>query len=159
MSPEIQLQNQQSLPVDEKRLRAAACAALSRRSRGVDVSLSIVLSDSDTLRRMNEAYREYPAASDILSFPAAALPAELRLDKQDLGDIIIAIDLVAQRCHERACSLPDVLCLLVVHAVLHLLGYDHDSPQGRARMWAAQSKVLKDLRIAPDLLQRYSPDA
>jgi probable rRNA maturation factor len=62
-----------------------------------------------------------------------------------LGDIVIAVPYSRRQAAALGRSLDDELRLLVVHGVLHLLGYDHASPEEEARMWARQDEILAEL--------------
>jgi probable rRNA maturation factor len=59
-----------------------------------------------------------------------------------LGDIVIAVPYSQRQAQELGRSLRDELRLLIVHGVLHLLGYDHATPDDEARMWARQDEIL-----------------
>ncbi len=146
----IDLQNDLQYPVSASRLEEAAQAALSRwREEG---ALSIVITDDDTIMTLNQQYRGINTPTDVLSFPADAPPVTLPGEPVYLGDVLIAFPYAADQAAREGHPLDDSLALLVVHGTLHLLGYDHNTPQNRAVMWAAQDEVLRMLHIATDLV-------
>ncbi len=79
----------------------------------------------------------------MLSFPSDEVDPEL--EAPYLGDIIISVQLAARQAEAEGHSFEDEMCLLAVHGVLHLLGYDHDDRDGKERMWTAQAEILTGL--------------
>jgi probable rRNA maturation factor len=121
----VLVSNRQDLPVDQAGLAALAeRVLLAEGLTGGELSLSFV--DLEEMSGLHERYAEEPGPTDVLSFPMD--------DEGLLGDVVV--------CPAEAVrSNPDLsaeLRLLVVHGVLHLLGYDHQSDQDRAAMWAKQ---------------------
>lgn len=156
MGAKIQLQNLQDSPLDAVRLQMAAQTALDQADEKSCASLSIIVTDSDTVHEYNRQHRQIDAATDVLSFAALPLPDPIDADPAYLGDIVIAYDYVAAHSKARGCCLSDTLCLLVVHGALHLLGHDHDSAESRERMWGLQAATLKSLGINPTLVDEYA---
>jgi probable rRNA maturation factor len=112
--------------------------------------------DDAYMRSLNQTYRGIDAPTDVLSFanhdaapagaPDLALPPELAAEMAAyLGELFIAYPYTAAQAARYAVSVADELCLLTVHGVLHLLGYDHDTAAAEQRMWAAQDAVLAAL--------------
>jgi probable rRNA maturation factor len=130
----VLVSNRQEVPVDEDGLAALARDTLA--AEGLDaVELSLSFVDEAEIEELHVRFMDEPGPTDVLSFP---------LDPDDvdeggirvLGDVVIA-PAVAARNH------PDPeqeLRLLVVHGVLHLLGYDHEDDGERAEMWARQER-------------------
>jgi probable rRNA maturation factor len=158
----INLQNEQNFQVDSARLQAAAQAVIERHEIDQASSLSIVISTNEAVHALNLQHRSVDAPTDVLSFPADPLPAELLEEMEDegaeppyLGDLVIAYPYASQQAASLKHNLNDSLALLVVHGTLHLLGYDHDTPENRAEMWEEQAAVLEllgiDTSIVPSL--------
>jgi probable rRNA maturation factor len=129
--------------------RTALRLAASPPTQSGDVAITIT--DADTVQTLNAQYRGIDAPTDVLSFENAPDP-DFPVAETDLvdylGDIIIAYP-VAQKQAERAGHTPlDELQLLTVHGILHLLGFDHDTPANKAAMWQAQSQILAALGLA-----------
>jgi probable rRNA maturation factor len=109
-------------------IRRAALAALA--AAGVeDGHLAVALVGEDEIRRLNRAFRGRDRPTDVLAFPVdeAGVPAGPR----ELGDVVICIDYT------------ESLIETVVHGVLHLCGYDHETDDGE--MLALQARVLERL--------------
>jgi probable rRNA maturation factor len=111
-----------------------------------------VVTDDDSVASLNRQYRNVDAPTDVLSFPAAAPPVELQDEPRYLGDLVIAYPYASAQAAREGHAFNDSLALLVVHGTLHLLGYDHDTQEHRAEMWAAQEQVLKALHIPVDMV-------
>ena len=107
--------------------------------------ITIVLTDDTQLHELNRDYLGVDAPTDVLSFPASELDPET--GSTYLGDILISIPRAAQQAQAAGHPIEAEVQLLVVHGVLHLLGYDHAEADEKARMWAEQSKVLERLGL------------
>lgn len=133
-----------------------ACGQTSR-------AISIQVVDDAIVQNHNRIYRGQDAPTDVLSFaiqegpslqaePPEDLAAELATD---LGDLLLAFPYAARQARRFGHSLAAELQLLVVHGTLHLLGFDHDSEDGRAAMWRKQTQVLAGL-TCEDLSSRIT---
>lgn len=123
----------------------AATAAVAAAPPGEGVcEVTIVLTDDAEVRALNRTWRGKDAATNVLSFPASAQPAEPR----PLGDVVLALETVQREAEEAGLALADHVCHLVVHGVLHLLGFDHTNDEEAALMEATESRVLASLGIA-----------
>ncbi|MBX7213456.1 MAG: rRNA maturation RNase YbeY [Thermoflexales bacterium] len=140
--------------------RAAFAAGLRRLDGKVPVpgeySLTVRLSDDAELQVLNLRYRKLDKPTDVLSFGGAGwedgalAPAQIGLTDAELrylGDLVISMDRCAAQAERAAHSFEAELSLLVVHGVLHLLGYDHESRSSKTAMWTAQQKALGDLDL------------
>jgi len=107
--------------------------------------ITIVLTDDAQLHELNRDYLGVDAPTDVLSFPASELDPET--GSTYLGDILISIPRAVQQAQAAGHPIEAEVQLLVVHGVLHLLGYDHAEADEKARMWAEQSKVLERLGL------------
>lgn len=133
-------------PQDEQFQVWAEAALVDRKG---DCSLAIRIVDEDAARQFNRDYRNKDHATNVLSFPAElpdGLPAELR-DSQ-LGDLLICADVVAREAGEQGKAEHDHWAHLVVHGVLHLLGYDHQADDEAEEMEALETDILAGLGIA-----------
>lgn len=142
-------------PVAAARLIAAAETTLRLQNAPPDAALTIVITDDETVAGLNRRHRGVDTPTDVLSFPADAPPVEIPDEPPYLGDLIIAHPYAAAQAAREGHDLDDSLALLVVHGTLHLFGFDHDSEEKRAAMWAAQAQALQTLQIPlsmiPDL--------
>ncbi len=124
--------------------RRAARAALAAAEAGTG-EVAVVLSDDATVRRLNRDYRRKDKPTNVLSFPLGDVKtAECRL----LGDVILARETVLAEAAAQGKRAGDHLSHLVVHGVLHLLGFDHEKDAEARRMEALERRILAGLGIA-----------
>jgi rRNA maturation RNase YbeY len=117
--------------------------------------LSLSLVDDREIRTLNATYRGRDRATDVLAFaltetsgdvPVAASAAAARV----LGDVVISIETAAAQARASRCALAERLDALLIHGVLHLIGYDHErSPAEERRMNAKARAVRAALSPAP----------
>ncbi len=131
--PVVALSNRQSRPVDESALVDLARRTLIAEG-AADVELSVSLVPEDEMAELHETYLGEPGPTDVLAFPQDDEPDTdgPRL----LGDVVICPDVAASQ----AADLQRELGLLLVHGILHLLGYDHDEAPDRRSMWERQER-------------------
>lgn len=88
-------------------------------------SLVVRLTRADEVRRLNETYRNRPEETDVLSFPGEESP-----EGSHLGDVVVAVPVAERQAAEADLPVATELERLVLHGVLHCLGYDHETDQG-----------------------------
>ena len=108
--------------------------------------LTIAIEDDEQLRTLNLQFLEIDAPTDVLSFPAEEIDPDS--GNLYLGDIIISLPRATAQAESAGHPVQAELQLLVIHGVLHLLGYDHVTPELKEEMWALQSEFLKKLNIS-----------
>lgn len=113
--------------------------------------MSIVLTDDRQLHELNLDYLNVDAPTDVLSFSAGEVDPET--ETLYLGDVAISIPRAIQQAQNGGHSVEAEVQLLVVHGILHLLGYDHSTDEEKAVMWAEQSKVLERLGLSRITIQ------
>jgi len=120
--------------------RAAAAAALARAGapRGAG-ELSVALADDALLARLNRDYRGTDGPTNVLSFAGG---------RELLGEVVIALETTAAEAAAGGLGLADHTAHLVVHGVLHLLGYDHETDASAAVMEPLEAEILAGLGIA-----------
>ncbi len=114
---------------------------VSRKLR-VGRGVSVRVTDSRTVRRLNRRYRGKDTATDVLSFQTGFDGLRRPDGTAELGEIVIALPVAARGARERRVPLSDELALLTVHGTLHLLGYDHEEPQEDQRMMELERIAL-----------------
>jgi probable rRNA maturation factor len=87
----------------------------------------------------------------VLSFPADETDPET--GRRYLGDVIISLSRAVEQAAARGQAVEAEVQLLVIHAVLHLLGYDHAGAEEKTRMWAAQAEVLERLGLPTSIIR------
>lgn len=108
------------------------------------VDLSLLLCNDEFIRKLNKEWRDEDHATDVLSMSQHA--PELKLPILMLGDIVISIETAARQAEERGHTLLDEIRILMVHGLLHLLGFDHEiSEEAEAEMEKEEELLLKSL--------------
>lgn len=124
-----------------QRCYAAVCAA-EPEARAL---VSVLFTSDDTMRALNSAYRDKPAPTNVLSFPAGDM---VIAEGSFLGDIALGAQTCAREAREKAVALEDHAAHLLIHGLLHLLGYDHEIPRDAELMEARERDILKGIGIA-----------
>ena len=135
-----------------RRLRSLvgkAVAAGLQEAGGVGNSeLSVVFSDDAHIRTLNAGWRGKDKPTNVLSFPAFPVTPGAALPPM-LGDIVLAAETVAREAELEDKPLEHHIMHLVIHGLLHLLGYDHEEEEEAERMEALERQALTRLAI-PD---------
>ena len=129
-------------------------------AEGVDFpcEVDVLLTDDEAIHRINREMRQVDRSTDVLSFPEFDLhPGQLPTEEDadpgtglvPLGDMVISMEHVAAQAKEYGHSTRRELAYLVVHSVLHLLGYDHldEGPQ-KKQMRTREEAILAELGIS-----------
>lgn len=121
--------------------------------------LSVVLADDALVQRLNREYRGKDKPTNVLSF---ALTEAEEPEAQEgvpvmLGDVILAYETVAREASEQGKSFKDHMTHLVMHGVLHLLGYDHETDDEAEEMEALETRLLATLGIADPYAANHQP--
>jgi len=138
------LSHREPEPLELTAFERLAAFALEREEAPDAVELSIALVSLAEMTELNGRYREKEGPTDVLSFPcddpcAVVEPGE----PVALGDVVIAPEVAEAQAAEYGHSVEEELNLLLVHGVLHLLGYDHESDEDAAVMQARERAVLQ----------------
>lgn len=135
----------------EEWVRRAAEHAYVVAGPGEEAEVCVVLADDPFVKELNRTWRGKDKPTNVLSFPIGAMPAAAGPEPVRtplLGDIVLALETIAREAGEQGKSFPDHLAHLVVHGVLHLLGYDHEDNADADEMEALERDILEDLDIA-----------
>jgi probable rRNA maturation factor len=111
--------------------------------------LSVVLTGNEEVRKLNRRYRGKDRTTDVLSFAmleGKKLPRAFH-GSVVLGDVVINVPMTRLRAAQNGRPFKRELAELLVHGVLHLLGYDHGTRRQEKRMLALQKKLLEKIRI------------
>ena len=146
-----------SIAVSDDALSRAALAAFAASSAAPDApcEVTLVLTDDDEMRELNRIWRGKDASTNVLSFPAGEPVGEAHGEPSPLGDIVLAGETVIEEAKLKGIPAADHAAHLVVHGMLHLLGFDHERDADAERMEALETKVLAGLGIADP----YAADA
>jgi probable rRNA maturation factor len=138
------------IAVGDEALARAARAAFTASSpvRQEVCEATIVLTDDAEMRALNRAWRGKDSSTNVLSFPAGDTPGAIVSEPRPLGDVVLAAETVLAEAADRDIPAADHAAHLVVHGMLHLLGFDHERDEEAEAMEALETKVLSRLGIA-----------
>lgn len=136
-----------ALAAPEETVRRAAASALAVGMAPAGAIVSLALADDETLHRLNREHRGVDRPTNVLAFPdggrAGPEPGAALL----LGDVVVALETATAEAARDGRKVADHLSHLVVHGVLHLLGYDHDDDRMAEEMEALERRALEALGI------------
>ena len=110
--------------------------------------LSVVFTDDAHIRALNAGWRSKDKPTNVLSFPAFPVGSGRALPPM-LGDVVLAAETVAAEAHQEGKPLANHMTHLIVHGILHLIGYDHEIDAEAEMMEQAERRILASLAI-PD---------
>jgi probable rRNA maturation factor len=111
--------------------------------------VSLVFTDSDTVQRLNRDYRDVDEPTDVLAFymfPQKGTVSSFALPPDGvtrLGEVIISYPQTVAQAKEQGHPLETELALLIIHGILHLLGYDHEEPEAEHKMRRRERELLE----------------
>jgi probable rRNA maturation factor len=123
----------------------------ARAAVGLEGEVHVLLTGDATLRRLNRQFRGKDKVTDVLSFPAAESGAGVA------GDLAISLETAARQAARFGHSLRDEVRVLLLHGVLHLAGFDHETDAGE--MAAREAKLRLGLGLESSLIARVSGSA
>ena len=124
-----------------KDVSAGALSSFLRRARkaaGLAGEINVLITANQHMRRLNRQFRHKDKPTDVLSFPA--YQADISQEKY-AGDLAISIEIARQNARKLGHSLQDEIKILMLHGILHLAGYDHESDNGK------MAKLEEELRL------------
>jgi probable rRNA maturation factor len=125
------------------RLEHVVRTVLQQTKATSSAGLTIVISDDTQLQSLNRQYLGIDSPTDVLAFPAGEI--DLDVGEPYLGDVIISYQRAQTQADAEGHTLEQELQLLIVHGMLHLLGYDHTSDIEKTKMWLVQDEILAQL--------------
>ena len=111
---------------------------------------NIILVDNEYIHKLNKEYRNIDRETDVITF-ALEDDMDIQPEIRILGDIYISIDKAKSQAIEYGHSFKRELSFLIVHGILHLLGYDHQNKEDEKIMFELQDKILEEANIRRDL--------
>jgi len=131
-------------------IERAAKSILEHLSVPEGSSLTILITSDKKIQALNHQFRDVDAPTDVLAFPAGHIDPES--GGTYLGDVIISYQRATHQAEQRDHDVKDEIQLLVIHGILHLLGYDHADIGERQRMWTIKSIILSKLNIGLEVM-------
>ena len=151
----------------EEKINEVVNFVLNEEEVNVDYQISIVFVDNEEIKKINEETRGIDKATDVLSFPMLDYPNKkvfkdayknyefdiTYLDDRELilGDIVLSLERAREQSEEFNHSYLRECAYLIVHSVLHLLGYDHMEEEDKKVMRKREEEILNKLKITRDL--------
>jgi probable rRNA maturation factor len=120
--------------------RAARVPEVAARLPADEATVAVRITDDEEMRRLNRTYAGDDHATDVLSFEG---------DGAHVGDIAISWPRVVEQAQEWGHTEMDEMSVLLVHGLLHLLGWDHATPAENEEMWRLTYIPLRGLRRSP----------
>lgn len=134
--------------VDLKVLSGVLGEFASERGLGVygKISVSLSFMEEQEIKELNGKYRNISESTDVLSFPLwednnGFNPPEGWPDLP-LGDVVVSIPCVRKNAENQKVDYNHEIALVIVHGVLHLIGYDHDTEDEKSEMWSVQESLV-----------------
>ena len=141
----IDLNNESGVEVDEQRLVRLARFTLDQLRIHPQAELSILLVDEATMSEYHLRFMDLPGPTDVLSFPMDELRPPADGDEPPLGllgDVVLCPAVTAAQAAENARTPEGEADYLLVHGLLHLLGYDHADPDEKAVMFGLNDRLV-----------------
>ncbi len=137
--------------VDRAWVRRSVRAALSVASFERPAELSLVVAGDETVHALNAQHRGIDRTTDVLAFPLAESRDDVAFasplgEAVHLGDVVVSLPRAREQAADHGHSLETELALLVVHGVLHLLGYDHENDEDETQMREAEKRAMGSLQ-------------
>lgn len=141
----VEVNNESGVTIDEGRVQRLASFTLESMFVHPDTEVSVMLVNEAAIEQLHVQWMNEPGATDVLSFPMD----ELRPGRPDslspaglLGDIVVCPQIAAVQADAAGHSLEQEITVLVTHGMLHLLGFDHGTPDEEAEMFGLQRDIV-----------------
>ena len=153
---EINIHIEQGLnaAINEDWLRSIALDTLNAENIEQPVELGLVITDTETVWQLNKTYRDKDEPTDVLSFQMVHQP-EQTTDSffiappdgfHHLGEIVISYPQAVLQAKDQGHGINQELAFLIIHGILHLLGYDHENSEEGHLMQAREKEIMKNIK-------------
>ena len=133
-------------------LQSVAQRILIAQDVSSNAELGLVITTQERVQELNRSYRGEDRPTDVLAFYMTPAAGEIETESPSfvappdgvlhLGEVIISYPQAVIQAREHQHSLKKEIAILIIHGVLHLLGYDHDKPEPERQMWAREAEIL-----------------
>lgn len=158
MPLDLSIQTTLSLPVSREQIQLALEAVLAapectdRLPAGSEV-MTLRVTDDAEIRKLNFQFRGEDQSTDVLSFrhadESAFMVAEVEDLRKELGDLIMSLPYIRRTADQNGTDLASEFLLCFVHGMLHLLDWDHDTPELTRGMFICQDRILRQIGYRP----------
>ncbi len=127
-----------------EQLTNRALKVLQAENCSQNTEVSVLLTGDETIKILNGQYRGIDETTDVLSFSQHETDEVFpgADDENLLGDIVISVETARRQAEARGFTMDEEIEILLVHGLLHLLGYDHSEPDQAEEMFARQAELL-----------------
>lgn len=129
--------------MNSRRLRSTARRVLLAENCPENAEVSILLTGDEAIRELNSRYCGIDAPTDVLAFSQLEGEEFVEEGEAVLGDVVISVETAARQAMEHGHTLDDEMDILLAHGILHLLGYDHETPEDEKRMFERQRELVR----------------
>lgn len=129
-------------PRIKRGIRKIVKEVLQRENCSPEVEIGVVFTNNQKIKELNKKYRKVNQATDVLSFPLE--------EKKLLGDVVISLEMAKSQAKEYKHSFEKELSILIIHGILHLLGYDHLKKQETEEMEKKEGTIFRELEKGGD---------
>jgi probable rRNA maturation factor len=151
----ISIKRNMDLPVDKNWLERIARRVLEDESIAASAEMGLLITDSKTIQKLNRIYRGQDKPTDVLAFQMTPdmnqEPEGSFVSPPDgirhLGEVVISYPQAVKQAQEQGHGVTRELALLIVHGILHLLGYDHELPEEEQKMRDKENEILSLLEL------------
>lgn len=126
-----------------RRMRSLVRRVLQAENCARDTEVSILLADDEGISILNKQYRGIDGPTDVLAFSQREADSDFAGHGDLLGDVVISVETAIRQAAERGVDLDSEIDVLLVHGLLHLLGYDHAQPEQAEKMFARQAELVE----------------
>jgi len=132
--------------IDLEAVKKIACEIMAQEKLPDNAELSLVFCDDDTIKDLNNNFRGKNEPTDVLSFPMTQNKfVNFEPETILLGDIVISLDTALKQANELKHSLATEITFLLIHGILHLIGFDHINEDERKVMLKRESDIFTKL--------------
>jgi len=135
-----QIINEADAEIDQQRIQKLITYIFQSEGLSTETILNIVFTDNAAIHELNKKFLDRDHPTDVLSFNVHVeyLPGELPI----LGDVYISVEKAKEQAESFRVTFQDELERLVIHGILHLIGYEHDDPEQQKKMEALTEQYL-----------------
>ena len=131
-------------------LKDIVMKTLGSQGIGSEAEVSLVVTGQKHIHELNKTYLDEDRPTDVLSFPMAGDSSEVGFviapdGKKHLGEVLVSSPQAVLQAEEHGHSVEREIAVLIVHGLLHLLGYDHAAAAGKKVMWDRQKEIIRSL--------------
>jgi probable rRNA maturation factor len=139
-------------------LQGVAERVLVAQETSPEAELGLVITGQERVQELNKCYRGKDAPTDVLAFYMVPEVRQIEAGSshfitppdgvQHLGEVIVSYPQAVVQAQEQQHSIKKEIAILIIHGVLHLLGYDHEKPEQRHEMRAKETEILSSIEVA-----------